>query len=324
MQDQLQVVLKEQNIPKENAEQLLKAFGMPLEEVGEILVSYKDIVVTDEEQFDLMAEARSKRLKLKEIRVSVEKKRKELKEDSLRTGRAIDGVANLVKQEIEPAEKYLESQEKFAEIRQAERAAKLKAERIESLVKYTDDISLYDLDSITEEQFKNLLANLKAQHKAKIAEEKRIEEERVAKEKAEAEERERIRKENERLKAEAEAREAEQAKKDAAERAERERIQKEAEEKLAKERAERKKLEAENREREAIEAEKKRAAEEAERQALLAPDKEKLSQFANALGVIRTTKLPAVKSKQAQDVLNIVDKKLADLVQYIVESSKGL
>lgn len=326
--NQLQVILTEQNIAKENAKQLLEAFGAPFEEAGRILAEYQTIVVTEEDQFDLMADARSKRLALKNIRVDVEKKRKELKEDSLRTGRAIDSVAKFVKEIIEPAEKYLETQEKFAEIRQAERAAKVKAARIEKLMQFTDDLSLYNMDTMTDEQFDALLASLKSQYEAKLAEQKRIEEERVAKEKAEAEEQERIRAENARLKKEAEEHEAEAAKerkaaeeREAKLRAEREAEQKAAQEKLEAERKRREEVEAAQRaELEKAEAERQRQEDE-KRQALLAPDKEKLLALAATLENIQ---LPALSSKDAQAVLNKTEELIGKVSTYIRGNVKGL
>lgn len=326
--DQLQVILAEQNVAKDNAKALLDAFGAPFEEAGKILAEYKTIIVTGEDQFDLMADARSKRLALKNIRVDVEKKRKELKEDSLRTGRAIDSVAKFVKENIEPAEKYLETQEKFTEIRQAERAAKLKAERIEKLMQYTDDLSLYNMDVMTDEQFDTLLATLKAQYEATLAEQKHIEDERIAKQEAEAEEQERIRAENAKLKAEAEKREIvvaeERAKAEAREaklRAEREAEQKAAQAKIDEERRKREAVEAEQHaERERIEADRKRQ-EDDKRQALLAPDKDKLLALA---ATIEATELPALASKDAQAVLNQVEELLAKVSTYIRGNVKGL
>lgn len=319
--NQLQVILDEQNLAKENAKQLLEAFGAPFDEAGEILANYQTIKVTQEDQFDVMAEAREKRLTLKNIRVSVEKKRKELKEDSLRTGRAIDSVAKFVKENIEPAESYLEQQEKFAEIKQAERAAALKAKRTEQLMQFTDDISLYNLDAMTVEQFDTLLADLKAQHEAKIAEAKRLEEERLAKEKADREEQERIRAENEKLKKEAEEREAAAA-------AER----REAQAKLeAEQKAAQAKIDEERKKREAIEAEQRAAVEKAEterqkaeeekRQSLLAPDKEKLLSLATSIDDLE---LPALTSKDAQAVLNQVEELLSKVTTYIRGNVKGL
>lgn len=86
---------------------------------------------------------------------------------------------------------------------------------------------------------------------------------------------------------------------------------KEAELKAERERAE--KLEREKAERDAAEAKAKAEAEDAERAALLAPDKTKLISFADAINMIRTTKLPAVKTKQAQDVVNEIEAELQKL-----------
>ena len=341
--NQLQVILTEQNVAKENAAELLLAFGAPFTEAGVILADYKkdkdgnmiltdkSIVVTKEDQFDLMADARTKRLALKNIRVDVEKKRKELKENSLRTGRAIDSVAKYVKDTIEPAEDYLELQEKFGEIKAAEKAAKIKLDRIEKLMKYTDDISLYNLDGMSDEQFESLLAGIKSQHEAKLADEKRIEDERIAQEKANIAEQERIRTENETLRKEAEAKEIEreierkaeadkQAKIQAV--ADRERMAAQVE--LDKERVKRETIEAEQRARD--EADKKAQIEkdDAERQALLSPDKDKLITFAQAIDTIRLTKLPVVKSKQAQVIVDEIDADLTALYTKITSGAKGL
>lgn len=351
--NKLELILKEQDIEQADVTKLVEAFGGPFKEAGEIIANYKKIEVTSEDQKELMAEARDKRLTLKKARTTVENKRKELKTDIVKQGRAIDSVARYVKEEIEPAEKYLEEQEKFAELRAAERAATLKAERIEKLVLYTDDVSLYNLDDMSDIRFDALLDTLKKQHEQEVAEAKRIEDERIAKVKAEQEEQERIRKENEKLKAEAEAkekaeqeerkkrqaeedarlaaeqkereeREAEQAKKDAEAQAERNRIQKEADEKVKLERARVEKLQEAQREREQADAQAKATAEEAERAALLAPDKEKLISFAQGLDRVRTEKMPAVKTKQAQDILNEVELKMSQLFNLIMDKAKEL
>lgn len=331
-ENKLQIILSEQNVAKENAELLLKAFGAPFEEAGRILAEHKTIVVTKEDDFALMAEARSKRLALKDIRIGVEKKRKELKEDSLRTGKAIDSVAKFVKEIIEPAEEYLEQQEKFAEIKQAERAAKVKAERISELSKYmSDPASYYRLDDMTDEQYDEALQSAKSVYDIKQAEIKKAEDDRISKEKADLEEQERVRIENAKLKKEAEDREAEVAKerkateaREAKVKAEREAEQKVAQVKLDEERQKREKIEAEQRAEREKEATAKREAEEEERNALLAPDKQKLNNFAEALDIIRNSKLPAVKSKQAQDVLNLVEDELKALSVKIKRAAEAL
>lgn len=324
----LQTILVDQNIARENAKNLIEAFGAPFEEAGKILTDYKEIIVTEEDQFDLMNTARNKRLALKNVRIEVEKKRKELKEDSLKVGRAVDSVARFVRETIEPAEKYLEQQEKFAELRQAERATALKAKRVEQLMQYTKDLSVYNLDHMTEEQFNTLVNTLKAQQGANIAEQKRILDEAEAKSKAEREDQERIRIENAKLKKEADEREAkalEERRKAEAEAA------KAQETHEAEQRAAQAKLDEERKKREAVEAEQRAAlqkieterqvAEESKRQALLAPDKDKLLTLAISL---ETIELPALASKDAQAVLNQVEGLLSKVSTYIRKNVKGL
>lgn len=324
MSNQLQVILDEQNIAKENAKQLIAAFGAPFEEAGEILASYDKIVVKDEEDFATMAVAREKRLALKGVRTSVERKRKELKEDIVRSGRAIDSVARFVKDTIQPAEDYLETQEKFAELKAAERAATKKAERLERLAELEADPSLYNLDGMDDNQFDDLLAKLEADIKAAKEAEAKAAAERAAAEEAERKRQAEIEAENMRLKKEAEEREKAAAK-------ERSKLQEEANKQLAIERAaaeeERKKreaIEAEQRAKVEAEARAKAQAEEAERQALLAPDKQKITSFADALKAIREQKLPAVKSKQAQDVINMVESELQRLEVTVRRSAEKL
>lgn len=97
---------------------------------------------------------------------------------------------------------------------------------------------------------------------------------------------------------------------------------KDAELKAERERAE--KLEREKAERDAAEAKAKAEADEAERAALLAPDKTKLTTFADAINMIRTTKLPAVKTKQAQDIVNEIEAELQKLEVTIKRKAEQL
>lgn len=326
MNNELTTILKEKNIAQENAKALLDAFGAPFEEAGEILKDYRfdddgnliptkeTIAVTQEDQFDLMAEASDKRKALKKIRSSVENKRKELKADSLRTGQAIDSIAKRVKNAIEPAEKYLEMQEKFAELKQAEREAKLKTERVEKLLAYTDDISLYNIDSMNQEQFDSLLASLKSAHEAAIEAEKKAEADRLAAAEAEKKRQAEIEAENIKLKKEAEAIEAERAAERKAEQEKLDKIQAEKDAEIKAEREKREAIEAEQAAKLALESKQKADAEEARREALLAPDKNKLIEFANQIDAIE---LPNVQNREAgklldetQDFLDRISKNL--------------
>ena len=329
-------------ITNDESSSLMLSFGAPLVEVGEILDTYKNIVVTDETQIDLMKEAKEKRLLLKKIRTGVENTRKSLKDEFNRKGNAIQAVANYIKENIEPAEKYLELQEKFAEIKKAERAIKVKQERTEKLMQYTDNISMYAIDNIDDETFETLLAKIKKEYDDKIAAEK-AEAERLAKEEAERKaEQERIISENAKLRKEAEQKEIELAAERKKEADKQAKIEAERQKELAEERA---KVEAERAKIAAIEAEQRRKdeviakekadkeaaeakaiaeAKQAEMNALLAPDKDKLLNFSKCLETIRTEKLPAVKTKQAQDVVNLIDEMFIKMCGIIETKAKEL
>jgi hypothetical protein len=140
------------------------------------------IVVTDESQTDLMEQAKEGKKLLKAKRIEIEKKRKLLKEQSLNEGRLIDSVAKHLTSLIEPAEKYLEVQEKYAEQKEWERKQDLKRERYLLLEPYLEviDPNTIQLDIISEEAFTTILNGAKYGLEQKRAEEKRLEEERIA------------------------------------------------------------------------------------------------------------------------------------------------
>ena len=71
-----------------DAEQLIKAYGAPFTEVGEILATYKDIVVTDVSQKEEMQKARKMRLALRGQRVQIKKTHDFLKADVLKQSKA--------------------------------------------------------------------------------------------------------------------------------------------------------------------------------------------------------------------------------------------
>ncbi len=91
----------------------------------------QNIVVTDASQEVEMKMARSARLFLREKRLAIEKTRKSLKEQALREGKAIDGIANVLKALIVPIEEHLSAQENFIEIK-AQEAAALEREKLEA------------------------------------------------------------------------------------------------------------------------------------------------------------------------------------------------
>lgn len=137
------------------------------------------IVVSDETQKELMAEAREGRLLLKAKRIEVEKVRISLKEQSLNEGRLIDSVAKYLTGLIEPAEKHLELQEKFVQIQEQNKRIKLKAERTAELMPYREVINPNDLqlDLMTDEAFSTILNGAKIALQTKKDEAERLEKE---------------------------------------------------------------------------------------------------------------------------------------------------
>lgn len=334
----LQPTLAKYKIDVSTANSLLEEYGAPFTEAGEILATYSDIVVADEADKDTMKLARTRRLALRAVRISVENKRKELKEDIVKRGNAIDGVARFVKDVITPAEEYLQGQEDYGAIKAAERLVALKAERIERLAPYVSDLSIYNLEAMTAEAFDELEAKVKADHEAKLQAEAAA---KAAAEQAEREreaERLRIIEENQKLKEEQE--QARQAAAEAAKQLEAERkIQEEklaaerkaAEDQEIKLRAERERAEAEleaarraERERVAAEEAKLREEREQQRQAELAPDREKLISFASTLETMRQSQLPTVSSKEAQAVVDLIGASFEKLEGMIVDKAKRL
>lgn len=208
------VQIQQNNLSSDMSELLQKSFLPFYEQAEQWMQTAKTIEVTDVSQTKEMKLARDARLALKDVRVAVEKKRKELKDESLRTGKAIDGVANVLKGLIEPIELHLQQQEDFAKVQEEKRIAALQVERAIQIQSYIDNDTLAamtDLGSMPKHQFDALLFGYKTQRENQIAEAKRVEDERIAKEKVDAESRESQRLENERLKKEADDREKELA-----------------------------------------------------------------------------------------------------------------
>lgn len=273
------------------------------------------IKVTSLADKEAMKQAREMRLALKTIRVDAEKKRKALKEDALVMGRAIDGVNNLLLAAIQPLERHLEEQEKFAErLAEQERQRRL-SERTEALQLYIEaGQAVPALDVMTDDQFAKYLDDAKLLHTAKIEAAKKAEAERIAREQAEAAERERLRIENERLRAEAIAAEAKaKAEREAAER-ELARIKAEQEAAAKAEREAREKVERELAAKKAEEEAKAKAEAAAAKKAAAAPDKTKLRTIA---ATVRGIQFPTVSTPEAAAVLADIAAKRESFAKWI-------
>lgn len=276
-----------------------------------------NIKVTNESQTADMEMARVGRLFLRDKRIDVEKARKKLKEQSLREGKAIDGIANVLKALIIPIEEQLEQQEKFVEFK---REKEKELARIAAEEKIEAD-RIAEEKRVAEEQERTRLENIKLKKEADAREKV------LADERAKADEDKR--KADEKLRKTKEA--AEKKRKDAEAKAKREKEKAEEEayirERQLKAKADReRKAEEDKRKKAEAELQAKKDAEtkaqadkEAEEEARKsASDDVKLEQLAEDITKI-STPFPAVKSKRAKDVLDEVEILLQDAVKILTE-----
>lgn len=264
--------------------------------------------------------ARASRLLLKKIRVEAGHKKDELKAALLVRTRAIDAAFKTIEATIAPMEATLDAIEKAAERAEAERIAKLKADRDAQLLALGMSPTFFQTGQMPEEAFQGLLGQARAAHElrqaqAAAAEAKRIADAEAAKvaaaakAKADEEERARVAAEHERIRKQAEAdrlarieadRLAEQERAKA--KAERDAIEAKAKKerdaaaaKLKTEREAREKLEREAADRLKAEREKF-AAEQRERDRLAAaPDAEKLRAY---FWAVNDVALPTTTTQQ--------------------------
>ena len=246
----LQVIIKESQLDTTKAKYILENFQNYFEIAAEWEAKAKTLIVTSPFQTAEMEQAREGRLFLREKRLTIENSRKKLKEDALREGKAIDGIANVLKALIVPIEEYLDAQEHFVEI---ENKKKEDAHRAEVEKRMADEEAQRQKDE-AEKSEKLRIENERLKKEAaekdrKAAEERAKQEKALAAERAKAQEA--------KDKAEAEARavkakaDAEKAAIEAKARLEREKA--EADKRKAAEAAQ-KKLDSERKEKERLEA----------------------------------------------------------------------
>lgn len=315
--NELTVVIQQSGVEQSTALTLQNSFMPFFQQAKEWDEKAKSLVVTDVSQVREMKMAREARLALRDIRINADKIRKSLKEDSLRYGKAVQGVYNVIDYLIAPIEKHMEDQEKFAERLDAQRKADLKKQRDTELLPYLAFVPYQiDLGELTEEAWATVLNGAKLQYQAKIQADIQAEADRIEKERAESE---RLALEEKNRKAEVERqRLAEiERKKQADELAKSEAARKTAEQAAAKmleqERAASAKLAAELKaKKDAEEAEHSRLAKveseriAAEKKAAKAPEKDQLRAWLNS---IKFQPMPVTKSGESQVVaLNITEK----------------
>lgn len=187
MENKLAKLIGESGLDETKAQVLTKNFSDYFEIAAQWKVKADSIQVTSIKHTTEMKMAREGRLFLKEKRVAVEKMRKQLKENALKEGQAIDKIAKFLTELISPIEEDLEKKEKFAEIQATRIKESIRAMRELELAPYKDFVPVgVDLLNMDEPNYQKLLSNSKLLFDNKAEEDRKAEEVRVQKEKDEA------------------------------------------------------------------------------------------------------------------------------------------
>jgi len=158
-------------------------------QVAELTISGVD----DKEGFERVKRAR---LDLKKVRCDIEKRRKELKADSVEFGRRVDAAAKELTALVEPTEQLLLGREESIEKEIAAIAARKLQGRKDRLTE-AGALIFPGLDKIADDEFEELVAAAKLAHQkrqqqeAEAAQARKVEEEQLAKEREELEQKRR-------------------------------------------------------------------------------------------------------------------------------------
>lgn len=188
-------VTKVQEVPKDNVlTSLIKSSNLDKAKSDVILANFSDIIeltdewkqkadaliITDPSQTDLIEEARNGRHFLRDKRLALEKKHKELKEVSLREGQTLDAIKRTLLGLIEPIEENLKLKEDFAKIWEENRVAKLKEERLSKLVEFDIHQEVgYDLGGMPDEVWAAFYSGVKTNWELKKENERLAAEEKL-------------------------------------------------------------------------------------------------------------------------------------------------
>lgn len=334
-----------------------KHYPVTREQILKDVKVYSNLIVSGVEDTEGVKAVREARLKLRNLRTSIENRRVELKSGALEYGRKVDSVAKELTALITPHEIRLRKLEDDVEAERERRRRERLQSRLDRLRAIEcDGYAVAFIDAMDDGNFDLLIVNktaefnerkererIEAEERARIeaeeAEKRRIEEEQIESERRrEEEERQRREAEEARLRAEEDARLKAEREKLEAEKAEQERIEAERrrvhEEEQRKLREEQEKIEAEKRRLREEEESRQRAErerierEERERLEAEAADRERLRREAlrpdreKLLGVVRQISdipLPVMATADGQEAMSLVDAALLRCTNAIIE-----
>ena len=169
-------------IDVKQAEQVSNSFAPKIAEIEGYQNVYSGIIQSELNK-ETMHQARELRLRLVKVRTGIAAIHKSEKAFYLAAGRFVDALKNKLTEPVEQMEEKLLEIEETEKRLEAERIARVKAERESELSKYCENVSLFPLGEMTQEAYEQLLngqilayeAKKKAEEEAEIA---RIEKER--------------------------------------------------------------------------------------------------------------------------------------------------
>ena len=269
--------------------------------------------------------ARELRLATVKIRKSAEGLKIARKKQYLLRGNLEQSVYNLIKDGCKLIEDTFGNVEKAREIAEKKRIENLRLERTEKIIEYVDNVNIYPLGQMSENDFDSLLIGFQVAKEKKEKDEKEAEEKRLAEIEKEKQRLIEIKKENERLRKEADIKEKarlaeiEEIRKvqDAKDKKERLRLAEKArlaKEKRAKEETERKILAKKEAERQATLQAELRAKAEKERK-----EKERIEKELKEQKETERLRLAEIESKKQAELSKGDLDKVKDLINDLTE-----
>lgn len=181
-------------IEQSKAEQIRNVFVPMADMLANFENDYNELIGRAQEEITKEITAKAKRLRINigSVRIAAEKVRKQQKEEYLLAGRAIDGVANVLKWAVVDKENKLKEIEDYFEIQEAKRLEALQEARETELSKYVDGNITTNLSSMADDVWAAYLSVKKKEYEDRIEAEKLAEKIRIANERLDAIAKERV------------------------------------------------------------------------------------------------------------------------------------
>jgi hypothetical protein len=173
---ELQTVEELKELTTSKAEQVRQTFSVMSNMLDDLDLRYKEIIQSKENGITegLCLEAKKLRLNIRKVRTETEKARKQQKKEYLLAGRAVDGIANILKFAVNEKETVLIDIENFFIDKETERLRILQIDRIMDITPYLENSETRDFTGMEDDVWVAFVAVKKAEF------EQRAEDERLA------------------------------------------------------------------------------------------------------------------------------------------------